>query len=276
MCIHVYGQYNLITHNYVHDNDEWPADVGWVSVGIMICNSNNEAAYNLVTRCWQASERYGGGDGGAFELDDRTYPKANIYIHHNRTWANQGFLETVGGVTSVEDNIVIEHNVSDDYQSFVLCGNCSNLRIENNTVLRVLNNGSWNGMFRFGRWFPASIRNNIFVVANATKVFEGRDTGTGYQMHDHNLFFSTDAPPAEEPQGRGVPLGQGEIIADPMFVDFQNRDLRLREGSPAIDAGIDLGHAIDFDGNPVPAGFAPDIGAYEAPAPAKPAASARR
>ena len=261
MTIHVYGQYNLITHNYIHDNDEWPRGVGWVAVGIMISNSNNEVSYNLITRCWQPSEGYGGGDGGAIEIDDRTYAKSNIYVHHNRTWANQGFLETVGGVTSIEDNVVVSYNVTDDYQSFILCGNCSNFRVENNTVIRVLNNGSWNGVFRIGRTFPASLRNNIFVVANASRVFEGRDTGTAMQMHDHNLFFSMDG--SEEPQGRGVPLAQGEIVADPMFVDFGNRDLRLREGSPAIEAGINLGHSIDFENRPVPLGFAPDLGAYE-------------
>jgi hypothetical protein len=48
-----------------------------------------------------------------------------------------------------------------------------------------------------------------------------------------------------------------------MFVDFDNRDLRLREGSPAIDEGINLGHSIHFENRPVPLGFAPDLGAYE-------------
>jgi hypothetical protein len=168
----------------------------------------------------------------------------------------------VGGVTSLEDNIVVSHNVTDDYQSFLLCGNCSNLRVENNTVIRVMNNGSWSGVFRFGRSYPASLRNNIFVVANATRVFEGRDVGPAGQMHDHNLFFSTDG--SDEPQGKGVPLAQGEILADPLFVDFANRDLRLGQGSPAIDAGINLGHHMDFDHRSVPAGFAPDLGAYEA------------
>jgi hypothetical protein len=261
MTIHVYGRYCLISHNYIHDNDEWPSDVGWVAVGIMVCNSDNEVSYNLITRCWQPSATYGGGDGGAIELDDRTYPKANIFIHHNRSWANQGFLETVGGVTSIEDNIVVSYNVVDDYQSFILCGNCSNFRVENNTVIRVLNNGSWSGVFRFGRTYPASLRNNIFVVANAARVFEGRDTGTDLQMHDHNLFFGVDG--TEEPQGKAVRLSDGEMVADPLFVDFANRDLHLRDGSPAIDAGINLGHSIDFENRPVPSGFAQDMGAYE-------------
>lgn len=42
---------------------------------------------------------------------------------------------------------------------------------------------------------------------------------------------------------------------DPMFVDPLNDDFHLQPGSPAIDAGMDVG--LPFQG------IAPDIGAYE-------------
>jgi hypothetical protein len=48
-----------------------------------------------------------------------------------------------------------------------------------------------------------------------------------------------------------------------MFVDFENRDYRLRADSPAVDAGFDLGYMLDFDNNPIPSGSAPDMGAFE-------------
>jgi len=38
---------------------------------------------------------------------------------------------------------------------------------------------------------------------------------------------------------------------------------RLKEGSPAIDKGINASVAIDLDGNPRPVGTKPDLGAYE-------------
>jgi len=53
------------------------------------------------------------------------------------------------------------------------------------------------------------------------------------------------------------------IVADPLFVDPDNGDFRLQADSPAIDAGVDVGLLKDFDGNPIPYGSAPDIGAYE-------------
>ena len=261
MCIHVYGQYNLITHNYIHDNTDFETR-GWWAVAVMFCHSNNEASYNLIVNCRQPSPQYV-ADGGAFELDDRVYPKSNIYIHHNRTYGNQGFFETVGGITSVEENIVIAYNIAEDYQWFASPNDCPNLRLENNTIIRYLNNGSLTAMFRIGGDYPSSVRNNIFVIANGPRVFEGRKNGWDYIRHDHNLFFSIDPVPIEEPQGQGVPLNEGEKIADPMFVDFANRDLHLRPGSPAIGGGIPLGFSRDFDNRQVPLDAAPDLGAYQ-------------
>ncbi len=43
------------------------------------------------------------------------------------------------------------------------------------------------------------------------------------------------------------------IAADPMFVDPDRGDYRLKAGSPCIDAGIMTGNGFDFDGKKVPA-----------------------
>jgi len=44
---------------------------------------------------------------------------------------------------------------------------------------------------------------------------------------------------------------------------FTLEDLHLPEGSPLIDRALDVGLTMDLDGNPVPNGTLPDIGAYE-------------
>ncbi len=51
------------------------------------------------------------------------------------------------------------------------------------------------------------------------------------------------------------------IQANPMFVDAANGDYHLQAGSPAIDAGVDVGLTEDYEGNPI-VGL-PDIGPYE-------------
>jgi hypothetical protein len=59
-------------------------------------------------------------------------------------------------------------------------------------------------------------------------------------------------------------LKSGDIrIGDPLFVDPANGDFHLRAGSPLINQGANLGLKMDFDGNPVPQGGVPDIGAFE-------------
>jgi hypothetical protein len=42
-----------------------------------------------------------------------------------------------------------------------------------------------------------------------------------------------------------------------------NDDFRIQSNSPCVDAGADVGLTQDFDGNSIPQGPAPDIGAYE-------------
>jgi len=55
--------------------------------------------------------------------------------------------------------------------------------------------------------------------------------------------------------------------ADPLFDSIntsrQEYNFRLKENSPAIDAGKSSAESIDLDGNTRPVGFKPDIGCYE-------------
>jgi Chondroitinase B len=273
MPIHVYGQHNLITHNYVHDLMNLPAH-GWWGVGIMICNSNNEVSYNRIVNCRQKSEAYG-FDGGALELDDRDYPKDNISIHHNVAIDNQGFLEVVEGSVSLK-NLLVAYNVSNDYQQFLRLSSTEieNARVENNTVLLTRQSVLTPSMFDFS-WFgtvgsgsscgtnkPSSMltyRNNIFFLGGNFKVSPYCDF-----PHDHNIYYRPRdrAIRGWAILGANAELGVGDQIADPKFVNMAVGDLHLQADSPAIRVGVNLGYAKDVEDTPVPA-TSPDIGAYQ-------------
>ena len=67
--------------------------------------------------------------------------------------------------------------------------------------------------------------------------------------------------------GSGSYYGNGNITADPLFVDAAGQDYHLKLGSPAIDMGngslIPSGLNTDFDGAPRIIGANVDMGAYE-------------
>ena len=161
------------------------------------------------------------------------------------------------------------YNISDDYQQFIAWDTTtmpSNFLVEHNTVIRTYEENACPlfTVFYYREQGPdpdaswLTFRNNIFYTA-WQPVLDNADYPFNYPR-DHNLFYAPAGSAISDPVG--YPLGPGDIIADPQFVDFA-RDLHLQPSSPAINMGANLGYTSDYDGNPVPVGPAPDAGAYE-------------
>jgi hypothetical protein len=295
----VYGQHDLITRNYIHDDNE-PIRSHWGPMGVVVCGSHNEISYNRFVNYCAPSDAYG-HDGGAIEINDRSLPKEDILIHHNLSLRNQGFIEWVGrmpendprlhagsealaaiegGVGNVvQDHFLIHHNVCMDYQSFLgFTGPCTNMRVENNTVVRVLAHDRPDSEdVVFWEYFSntnISFVNNI-IVWDGSRVEPVFSRGQPY--HAHNLFYRVDEtnvpagpnPPAFQRRylGGGAELNTGDKIGNPLFCDLAHADFQLRAGSPAIGAGRNLHYQLDFDDQPIPSGQPPAMGAFE-PAPA--------
>jgi parallel beta-helix repeat protein len=136
----------------------------------------------------------------------------------------------------IENNVIIV----DHYHGITL-GGARGCRIVNNTVIDPNDRRPGPAAVRVGRHkngTPSSactVRNNL---ASSLHVQSGQD-----MTADHNL-----------------------IVDEPMsfFADAAGRDLRLRKGSPAVDAGSkDLAPEIDVLGTSRPQGPAVDVGAYE-------------
>jgi len=110
-------------------------------------------------------------------------------------------------------------------------------------------------------------RNNLFVNnGSALEVESGSDADN--PVWTNNLVFGNTADYVGTASLTGV---NGNIAADPIFLDLAAGNYRLQPGSPAIDAGDGTAApASDFDGLPRPKDgngdgrAAMDIGAFEA------------
>lgn len=136
--------------------------------------------------------------------------------------------------------------------------------MENNTVIRTRpsNHGASNTVFsmRNGNF---TLRNNIFIVSNGIQVLVTAPYNVGNYsnvVHENNIYYCTDS---STPDPCGKPLGKGEKINDPLFINLNSGDYHLSSESPAINAGINLGYKLDLDNKTVPQNNLPDIGTYE-------------
>ncbi|MDQ3417479.1 MAG: hypothetical protein M3541_01625 [Acidobacteriota bacterium] len=261
--IKVKGTDSLITRNYLHDATEMMAR-SWGPIAIMIVSGRNEISFNRIENYGAYGGPYG-SDGGVVELDgvDDNFNADDINIHHNTSINNHGFLEVAA--KNVE-NITVAYNLSDDMNQFIGGGTMKNVRVYNNTVIRTREPNV--DRFVFWTFYPAgtsfTVRNNIFMIAKDMKVFGPVADPVGHvrraigdHPHDHNLYYSPG-----NPDPIGVSAGKGDIVADPLFVDYENRNFRLRDESPARDKGVRLGSTLDLDGYRPRGTSTTDMGAY--------------
>jgi hypothetical protein len=246
-AIQSYSEYSVITQNYIHDGNSaqsngFLSSPYWGPIGIHLGIGNQEVSYNTIENMYVAGGEWG-ADGGAIEIDDGRNHKDNIHIHHNTTEHNMGFLEVswwadIAKISST--NITIYHNVSRDYQNFVLWwAPTSNSTIESNTIIRTDNElyGPFDGVFFFDvRPADVTITKNIIVTDNdlGEKVFiKGWGGGIYDTIHTNNCYWDVDDGNVD----LGISWGPGEIVADPLFVDFNGGDYRLLPDSPAAGWG---------------------------------------
>jgi len=254
------GDHGLIAGNYFHDSAE-PINRYWGPMGVVCTGNYTEISHNMFTNI-RSIGTWWGADGGAIELDDHENQK-DISVHHNFSRGNSGFLECYEHGSY--DDVTVAYNVSDDYEKFLGLNGTRRWKVENNTAIRTRQDGhGFSDFIWFREWYnpnDVTFTNNIFITRNADMpifgdFLEGLAQDGESQPSHHNIFYCFSGE-----TNVGKPLSEGDKVADPMFVDFDNRDLRLRPGSPAIDAGANTGYTADIEGSRT-AGKA-DIGAYE-------------
>lgn len=245
------GLDNRILSNQIVDNQRMSVltqggDDDSGAFGVLLQGDRTEVAGNTISGHDAFSYDYG-RDGSAIEV----YGARDSYIHHNRAVDNQTFTE-LGNSRSAGNTYaynVVTSAVADS--TFVITRGAGSVwgpivgtRFFNNTA--ILTGANTQGFICHAGCSPSILvmRNNIvqatWKAGYADAPFDG----------DYNLYWGGT---------RQFPLGAHDIVADPVFAG--GGDLHLGAGSPAIDTGVPIGYASDFEGGPLIG--APDRGAYE-------------
>lgn len=248
----------------------------WVDGSSLLVESNQ------VTGNWASVS--GTGAGGGFFYDGGGTGNAPITLRYNVLEGN--YAPGAGGrgggfyAYSAEDALLDANTISDNtsaeggglYIKFsdpvtltnnVVAGNSgSGLWAEGGTagspVVAALGHNSWvdNGQAAVRADVNTSLTLfNSIVVSHTDGLVAA---GGGIITASHTLFHGNDA------STNGAVSSEYETDADPLFVHAAAGDYDLQEGSPAIDAGLDLAWVRqDRDGRARPYGPGWDLGAFE-------------
>ncbi|MHA2032166.1 MAG: T9SS type A sorting domain-containing protein [Candidatus Kariarchaeaceae archaeon] len=99
----------------------------------------------------------------------------------------------------------------------------------------------------------ASFMDNVVTLRGNKGLFSVEEGSSA--SFDYNCYHNRDGVVSK--------VGVNDTIADPLFVNVNDGDLKLQNNSPCIDTGINVGILDDFVGNSRPIGVGFDMGAYE-------------
>jgi hypothetical protein len=261
----------VVARNIVHDNDNIGIDfIGFEGTGPAaqdqarngICVDNVVYNTSSATNPTYGGERSAGGiyvDGGR----DIVIERNNV---DNCDIGIEVASEHGGKATS---NITVRNNViSRGYLGNLLIGGYAAARGDARNVV-VVNNTTYqgtNGEIELQyNCDGITIKNNILYARAGQSYISNSGGNNTSVMVDNNIYFGASATsPGPFPDARAR-------FVNPLLVS-PYADLHLRAGSPAINAGINLGNdaqgqplsgSSDVDGRPRVQGSAIDIGAHE-------------
>jgi hypothetical protein len=217
-------------------------------------------------------------NGAAGILSSETAVPPQLDIYQNTVSFNGGagiYIQNgINGSLGIRNNWIFNN-----LYSGIVCGLVENpanketaIEIINNTIVSNGSDERGAGIWNEGRG-KVVMRNNIVAYNYTTGIRPSRCRG-----YSHNLVFANgdlpgggeDADPlpawVENRQFGGCPgAGKGGLIVDPLFVDPDNYEFSLQDGSPAIDAGDSKAIYHDLSCDPSKGTDRNDMGATGGP-----------
>lgn len=166
----------------------------------------------------------------------------NIRIFHNTFYAvnptlanTQAFVYISEGAERPED-ISIQNNIFFNTMAYAFNPNFVSVKTDANWVSEITLNHNL---------YYSTDPSNVLVWVRGRSIDGVWMEGAEYIAAEWAQYKSATGWDAESP-----------VPANPLFVDAAGGNLHLQAGSPAIDAGVDVGLGLSYNG-------APDIGAFE-------------
>jgi parallel beta-helix repeat protein len=181
-----------------------------------------------------------GSEDDGIDMDGSSPLIAGNFVYSS---ADKGISVSSGSNPRIENNVVVNNGTG------IAVTDGSNAFIVNNTIV---NNGTGLDLFEktAGQGGGAGTVVNCILWGNGTEILQDG--------------LSAVAVSYSAVSGDPVWPGEGNINADPLFVDGANNDFHLTKLSPCVDSGsAQDAPAGDVEGNTRPCGGGFDMGAYE-------------
>jgi hypothetical protein len=213
-----------------------------------------------------------GESGGAIYNVDSSVVITNCTFSGNKSYLGSAIFDrnsvslidscTFTNPDSSGGPIAVTEGSSTTIRNCIFSRNFANFggAIRNWGSLSIINSTFWGNE---ALWDGGAIANySSLTVTNS--ILWGNTSASGSEPEIYSDSLASTTVTYSDIQG-GYP-GEGNIDADPLFVDPANDDFHLQRGSPCIDKGTGntpLLPSTDFEGDSRIAGFAPDMGADE-------------
>lgn len=207
----------------------------------------NQATFNNVTLIGNTSSNYGGAMANVGTLGNSSPSLNNVTFIRNSASGNGGAMINLGDSSGNSSpnlvNVTFYGNSTNNKGGAIFSnGNNGNSRPSLTNVIMWENTAVISGSILF---------NQVATPTITTSLIQGGING-------EDIYNDVNS---------SVQNGGGNIDEDPLFVDADNDNVRLRSDSPAMDTGTNsvISLSTDIDENPRVANGIVDMGAYETP-----------